>query len=103
MSGILSKVGKTINPQGFSGGDLLKGALDPGGAFGKHGIVDTPSSPKTPKNKPKPVKKPKIPEPTVMPLPDDDAARKARQRSLLAQQKRSGRASTILSTEDKLG
>jgi len=48
--------------------------------------------------------KPKaIPEPTVMPLPDDEAVRKARLKSLREQQKRGGRASTILSTEDKLG
>ena len=52
---------------------------------------------------PAPVQVPVIPEPTVMPLADDAAMRKAKKRSLLAQQKRGGRASTILSTKDKLG
>jgi len=52
---------------------------------------------------PAPVQVPVIPEPTVMPLPDDEAARRARKKSLRMQQKRGGRASTILSTEDKLG
>lgn len=52
---------------------------------------------------PAPVQVPTIPEPTVIPLPDDAAAKKAKKKSLQRQQKRSGRASTILSTEDKLG
>jgi hypothetical protein len=52
---------------------------------------------------PAPVQVPIIPEPTVMPIADDTAARKAKKRSLLKQQSRSGRASTILSTENKLG
>ena len=52
---------------------------------------------------PAPVQVPIIPEPTVMPLPDDAAAKKARKKSLTSQQKRGGRTSTILSTEDKLG
>ena len=34
---------------------------------------------------------------TVMPLPDDDAVKKARKRSYAAQRRRSGRMSTILS------
>jgi len=38
-----------------------------------------------------------------IPLPDDAAAEKARKRSLAKQQARGGRASTILSTSDKLG
>ena len=52
---------------------------------------------------PDPVPVPVIPEPTVMPMPDDKAMRKAKRDSLLKQQQRSGRASTILSSEDKLG
>ena len=44
-----------------------------------------------------------LPEPTVIPLPDDEAAAKARRRSLLKQGRRGGRASTILSTSDTLG
>jgi hypothetical protein len=54
-------------------------------------------------SKPAPVQVPVIPEPTVMPLPDDEASKKAKRRSLLKQQGRRGRASTILSTSDKLG
>jgi len=46
---------------------------------------------------------PIIPTPTVMPMANDDAMRKKKKQSLLAQQQRGGRASTILSTEDKLG
>ena len=46
---------------------------------------------------------PQVPEPTVMPMADDAAMKKAKARSLRAQQTRSGRNSTILSTEDKLG
>ncbi len=45
---------------------------------------------------------PEIPEPTVMPLPDDAATRRKRREALLAQQQRGGRASTILSTGDKI-
>ena len=52
---------------------------------------------------PAPVQTPVIPEPTVMPMPDDEAARKKKKQSLRSQQKRGGRASTILSSEDKLG
>ena len=45
---------------------------------------------------------PEIPEVTV--LPDTDAiAAAAKKRSLKEQQQRGGRASTILSTSDKLG
>jgi hypothetical protein len=53
--------------------------------------------------KPAAVEVPVIPEPTVMPLADDAAAEAARKKSLAAQQKRGGRASTILSTSDTLG
>ncbi len=52
---------------------------------------------------PAPVATPVVEPPTVMPLPDDEAAKKAKKRSLVAQQKRSGRSSTILSSEEKLG
>lgn len=52
---------------------------------------------------PAPVQTPIIPEPTVMPQPDDEASRRAKKRSLATQRARGGRTSTILSTEDKLG
>ena len=52
---------------------------------------------------PAPVQMPIIPEPTLMPRADDAAARRRRKKSLATQQQREGRASTILSTEDKLG
>ena len=52
---------------------------------------------------PAPVNVPIIPEPTVMPLPDDAAVKKAKRKSLISQQQRGGRTSTILSTKDKLG
>lgn len=45
----------------------------------------------TPKAAPAPV----VPAPTVMPEADDEAVRRARQRSIAAQRERSGRASTI--------
>lgn len=48
---------------------------------------------------------PPLPAPPVMPTVDDKAAEEARRRSILAQQARSGRASTILSDDsgDALG
>lgn len=46
---------------------------------------------------------PKVPEPTVIPLPDDAAMKAKKKRSLAEQQQRGGRTSTILNTEDKLG
>ncbi len=52
---------------------------------------------------PEPAPVPKIPEPTVMPLPDDEETRKKKIESLRNQQQRGGRVSTILSTEDQLG
>lgn len=52
---------------------------------------------------PAPVQVPTIPEPTVMPTANDEEMRKKRIASLRAQRQRTGRASTILSTEDKLG
>ena len=42
-------------------------------------------------------------EPTVMPVADDAAYEASVKRSIIEQQKRGGRASTILTTEDKLG
>ena len=45
---------------------------------------------------------PKIPEEKVMPLADEEAAKKARKKSIAKQRARAGRASTILSDE-KLG
>lgn len=52
---------------------------------------------------PAPPPVPVIPEPTVIPKPDDEANRKARLNALKKQQQRGGRASTILSSADKLG
>ena len=46
---------------------------------------------------------PDIPEPTVIPLAEDEAAKRAKRRSLMRQRARGGRASTILSAADKLG
>ena len=44
-----SKIGKVINPigymQGHKGSDLYKNILDPGGAFGDHGLMDAPAVP----------------------------------------------------------
>ena len=52
---------------------------------------------------PAPVQVPIIPEPTVMPMADDAKMQETKKRSLRMQQKRSGRRSTILTTDDKLG
>ena len=52
---------------------------------------------------PAPVEVPIIPEPTVMPVADDAVMKKKKKKSLATQKQRGGRASTILSTEDKLG
>jgi hypothetical protein len=52
---------------------------------------------------PAPVEVPIIPEPTVMPIADDAAMQKKKKQALAAQQRRTGRASTILSAEDTLG
>ena len=50
---------------------------------------------------------PTIAEPPTMPVPGDETATRARRRSLIAQSRRRGRASTMLSesvtSEDKLG
>jgi hypothetical protein len=40
---------------------------------------------------------PAVTSPPVMPVPDDDAAKNAKRRSVLRQRRRSGRQSTILS------
>ncbi len=45
---------------------------------------------------------PDAPEPTAMPIADDEAAKKAKKLSIAKQRARSGRQSTILS-EEKLG
>lgn len=42
---------------------------------------------------------PQVSKPTVMPIPDDEAALAAKRRSLLAQSQRRGRDSTILSDD----
>lgn len=49
------------------------------------------------------IETPTTPEPTVIPMANSDAARKTKKKSYAAQRKRTGRRSTILSTEDKLG
>lgn len=48
-------------------------------------------------------KPPKIPEPTVMPTTDDPAALAARRKQAAAQMTQTGRASTILSQDERLG
>lgn len=51
-------------------------------------------------------KKPDEPEdgPKIMPLPDDEAVKQARKKSIAAQMQRGGRASTLLSdSSDTLG
>lgn len=52
---------------------------------------------------PAPTPVPAIPEPTIMPTPNDVKMRAAKKKSVAAQQKRGGRASTILTESDKLG
>lgn len=44
-----------------------------------------------------------VPEPAPVPMPDEEDIRRARRRSLAAQANRGGRASTILTDEDRLG
>jgi hypothetical protein len=46
---------------------------------------------------------PEVKAPKIMPMADDDAAMAARRRQIAEMQARSGRASTILSQDDKLG
>lgn len=48
------------------------------------------------------LKKPKVAPAPVMPLPDDEEVRRARKRSIVRQLGRSGRSSTIL-TSDRMG
>lgn len=50
-------------------------------------------------------KAPKVPKPVVMPVPDEDAIKAVKRRSLAEQFGRSGRASTILTNnnDDTLG
>lgn len=63
------------------------------------GQIMKPDTPQTPAA-------PKVEAPPVMPLPDDEAAKAARKKSIMAQQQRSGRMSTILtdnSGSDTLG
>ena len=52
---------------------------------------------------PAPVQVPVVAEPTVMPIPDDEAMKRRKKKSLAEQQSRGGRMSTILSTDEKLG
>lgn len=54
----------------------------------------------------KAMKSPKAPTlapPAVMPTPDDDSVRAAKRRRIAEMQARGGRASTILSADEKLG
>jgi len=44
---------------------------------------------------------PAVEKPTVMPTPDDEAAQKAKKRSIVAQIQRQGRASTILTGDNE--
>lgn len=46
---------------------------------------------------------PAVIAPAVMPTPDDDAVNQARRRKAAELQSRGGRASTILSQDEKLG
>lgn len=48
-------------------------------------------------------KAPAVQSPAVMPTPNDEAVKAARQREIAAMQSRSGRASTVLSQDDKMG
>ena len=66
------------------------------------GVFNAVTSIFTGPEEPKVAKPPPIPEPAVMPTPDDEATRRARARSVQVQQQRRGRASTIF-TEDGLG
>lgn len=84
-------------------GGLLKKIIDPGGTIiekttgsDKFNIFPTTETPE-------PTVMPTIKEPTVMPLADDEAARRKKKQSLLAQRVRGGRPSTILTTNEKLG
>jgi len=52
---------------------------------------------------PAPAPPPEEQTPTVMPMPDDEEAKKKKKKEIQAQQKKGGRTSTILSSEDKLG
>lgn len=58
-----------------------------GSALGLFGGQDTPAAPKTPE----------VATPTVMPTPDDEAAKRAKAKQTAALTQRRGRQSTILS------
>ncbi len=79
-------------------GDLVNtiggalGAIDPVTKL-FNGVVGIGKKPQTPTFAP----------PAVMPMADDAAVQAARRRQAAALQQRSGRMSTILSTDDKLG
>lgn len=67
--------------------------------LGLSGLILKPFGKKKPEAAPAPA-----PAPQVMPLADDEQVRLARKRAIIAQQKRAGRSSTILSdSSDKLG
>lgn len=70
MSGLMKGIGGLVKSL-FGGGD------------------EPETQPAPPAPKPEPVK--------VMPVPDDAAVKNARRRSIVANQKRRGRASTVLS------
>lgn len=86
MSGIFKAVGKIF-----------------GGLFG--GDDDAPAPiPPAPVAPPPPIAPPPVAPPPVMPTVDDAAVKKAKRKSLAAQQSRQGRQSTILtSADDALG
>jgi len=54
-------------------------------------------------DEPKAAPMPIIKEPTVMPVADDEQVKKAKQQEIARQQARGGRASTMLSSDDRLG
>ena len=67
-------------------GSILGGGAALGSAMGAFGSNDAPAA-----------KTPQVAAPTVMPTPDDDAAKRAKQKQGAALAARRGRQSTILS------
>lgn len=75
---------------GLLGGEVASAGLAGVGAKAAVDLTKTPDAPQ-------------LAEPAVMPAPNDDAARAARRRRMLANQQRTGRQSTLLSNVDTLG
>lgn len=71
-------------------------------AHGVKHVVQTVLGVFTPKA-PAPIVPDAVKTPAVMPTPDDDAVKAARRRQAAEVAQRSGRASTVLSQDDKLG